>query len=92
MFLVRTGLEFAGVAACAIGLKCGVSPCNQLRIGLVACSTGQVRPVILWLIGQCGMTIICRRPSLGRVAGITFLRGTEMARILAGSIRAVVAG
>ena len=92
MFLVRTGLESASVAARAIGLKRGVPPGNQLRVGLVAGSARQVSTVILWLVRECRVTVVSGNPPLGRVAGVTLLRGAEMVRILTYGIGAVVAG
>lgn len=92
VLLVRPRLVVAGVTASTVRLKRRVPPGNEFRVGLVASSAQQVAAVILWLVGQRRVTVVGRYPRNSDVAGIAFLGGAEVVRILAHSIHTIVAG
>ncbi len=58
----------------------------------MAFGTLEIATMIEWLITQPGMSIICRNPGNRAMAKATVLRRIEVARILAGSRSAIVAG
>lgn len=90
--LVWSGLIVACVATRAIRLKGRELPVNNLRIRLMAFGTLEIAAVILRLVGQANMTIVGWRPRIRLVTHAAVLPGIEMTRVLAGGLRAVVAG
>lgn len=92
MLLVRPRLVIAGVTARTVRLKRRVPPGDEFRVGLVASSAQQVAAVILWFVGQRHVTIVCGHPRVRDVAGITFLCGAEVTRVLTDRRDAIVTG
>ena len=92
MLLVRPRFVIASVTTGTVGLKGGELPINHVRIVLMAGRTQQVAAVILWLIRQTGMAVIGGCPRNRAVAHAAVLRSIEVARVLTGRNRAVVAG
>ena len=92
MLLVRSRLVVAGVTACTVWLKRWVLPGNEFCIGLVTRGAQQVSSVILRLVGQGHVAVVSGRPRIRDVAGITFLCGAEVTRVLTDRCYAIVAG
>lgn len=82
----------ARVTARAVRAERRVLPGDGLGIGFMAGRTLQITPVVLRLVGQGGMTIVCRRPTVGAVAHIALQCRTEVVGVLAGGNRTVVTG
>lgn len=79
-----------GVAARAVGAEGRKLPGNSLSIGFVARRTLQIAPVILWLVGQSGVTIICWCPPICGMAYVALQCRAEMIGVLTRGDRAVV--
>ena len=92
VFLVRPGFVVVCMTAGTVRLKCREPPGHEFSVGLVARGAGEVGSVILRLVWQCRVTVIRRCPRIRVVAGIAFLRGVEVPRILADRCYAIVTG
>jgi len=89
---VRSRLVVAGVTSCTVRLKRRVSPGNEFRIGLVTRGAQQVAAMILRLVGQGHVAVVSGRPRVRDVAGIAFLCGAEVTRVLTDRCCAIVTG
>ena len=92
VLLVRPQLVIAGVATRTVWLECGVPPGDQFGVGLMASSAQQVAAVILWFVGQGHVAVVSGRPRVRDVAGIAFLCGAEVTRVLTDRCYAIVTG
>jgi len=90
--LVRSRLVVAGVTAGTVRLKRGIPPGNKFGVGLVASSAQQVAAMILWFVGQGHVAVVSGRPRVRDVAGIAFLCGAEVTRVLTDRCYAIVTG
>jgi len=92
VLLVRPRLVVAAVAPRTIGLERRETPAYGFGIALVADRARKVAAMIERLVWQSCMTIVDRSPRVRVVATAAVLRRIEMARVLSGRRRAVVAG
>ncbi len=90
--LVYAGLVVTGVTTCAVWLVSGRRPVDHVRIVLVALGAGEVATMILRFVRKSGVPIVSRLPRDGTVAHATVLRRIEVAGVLSGGRRAIVAG
>ena len=89
--LVDTGFVVTGMTARAIGLVARRRPVDRFRIVLMALGAEEVAAMILRLIRESGVSVVGRYPRTRAVAQTAVLHGVEVARILAGGVRAIVA-
>ena len=92
VFLVRPGFVVAGMAARAVRLERRVPPVDDIRVVLMTFRTREIAAMILRLIWQPGVAVVRRCPGIRIVTDAAVLCGVEVARVLAGRCRAVVAG
>ena len=89
---VYAGLVVTGVTACAIGLVAWGRPADHFRVVLMALGAQEVVAMILRLIRESRVPVVGRYPRIRAVAQTTVLHSIEMARILPGGLRPIVAG
>ena len=89
---VYAGLVVTGVTACAIGLVARRRPVNDFRVVLMTLGAKEIVAMILWLIRESGVSVVGRCPRIRVVAQTTVLHGIEVARVLPGGQRSIVAG
>ena len=92
VLLMRSGSVVTGMAARAVRLEGRIPPVDDFRVVLMTRRTREVAAMIERLIGQTRVTVVRRRPGVRVMAQAAVLAGIEVARILAGRCRAVVAG
>jgi len=90
--LIDAGFVVIGMTAGAGGRVARRRPVHRVRVGIVAVRAIEIRAMIERLVGQPRVTEIGRRPTIRGMA-LTAIHGSiEVALVLAGGIRAVVAG
>jgi len=89
---VYAGLVVTGVAARACGLVARRRPVDRFRIVLMALGAKEVAAVILRFIRESRVPVVGRNPRIRAVAQTAVLYGIEVAGVLPGGQRAVVAG
>ncbi len=78
MFLVRSAFVFVGMTARAGIRVTRVRVRNVLIVILVTGSTADVRSMVSGVVTVASMGEVDRRPALGRMADVAFLRGGKM--------------
>ena len=90
--VVLAGVVIIRVTACAVGLVSGRRPAYGFGIRRMASSAREIDAVIQRFVSQACMAEISGKPCDRAVAKTAILCGIEMARVLAGCRRAVMAG
>lgn len=92
VFFVWPGFVVVRMATGTIRLKGRTPPIDDLGVRLVALRAPQVTPVILRLVWQRDVAVVRWRPCVRDVAGVAFLRGVEVTRVLSRRRSAIVTG